>query len=36
MRERLFPLTDLLTPNLPELELLAGRELRTTELVRAG
>ena len=32
MRERLFPLATLLTPNLPELELLAGRELRDTRL----
>lgn len=32
LRERLFPLATLLTPNLPELELLAGRELRTTDL----
>ena len=34
LRSRLFPLVDLLTPNLPELELLAGRELRDTNLVR--
>ncbi|MDC0886697.1 bifunctional hydroxymethylpyrimidine kinase/phosphomethylpyrimidine kinase [Altererythrobacter sp.] len=33
MRSRLFTRASLLTPNLPELELLAGRELRTTELV---
>ncbi|ABC64143.1 bifunctional hydroxymethylpyrimidine kinase/phosphomethylpyrimidine kinase [Erythrobacter litoralis] len=34
MRERLFTKARLLTPNLPELELLAGKQLRTTELVR--
>ncbi|MDZ4307625.1 hydroxymethylpyrimidine/phosphomethylpyrimidine kinase [Allopontixanthobacter sp.] len=34
MRARLFPLATLLTPNLPELELLAGRELRTLELMQ--
>lgn len=32
IRERLFPLSTLLTPNLPELEFLMGRSLRTTEL----
>lgn len=34
MRARLFPLALLLTPNLPELELLAGRELRTLDLMQ--
>ncbi len=34
MQERLFPRATLLTPNLPELELLAGSELRDTHLVR--
>jgi len=34
MRSRLFPLATLLTPNLPELELLAGRQLRTLELMQ--
>ena len=33
MRARLFPLATVITPNLPELELLAGRELRDTDLV---
>ena len=33
MRERLFPLAMLVTPNLPELEHLAGRTLRDTEEV---
>ena len=33
MRARLFPRTTLLTPNLPELEHLAGRTLRTTQLM---
>ena len=36
MRTRLFPLAAMLTPNLPELELLAGRELRDTDLARAA
>lgn len=36
MRDQLFPLATLLTPNLPELELLAGRELRTLELMQAA
>jgi len=31
MRARLFPLAALITPNLPELEHLAGRPLPTTE-----
>ena len=31
MRARLFPLATLLTPNLPELEVLAGRELGDLE-----
>ncbi|GAA4043913.1 bifunctional hydroxymethylpyrimidine kinase/phosphomethylpyrimidine kinase [Parerythrobacter jejuensis] len=30
IRDQLFPLANLLTPNLPELELLAGLELRDT------
>ncbi len=30
MRNKLFPLATMLTPNLPELEWLAGRELRDT------
>lgn len=30
LRERLFPLATLITPNLPELEHLAGRSLRDT------
>lgn len=34
MRSVLFPLATLLTPNLPELELLAGRDLRTLELMQ--
>ena len=34
MREKLFTKARLLTPNLPELELLSGKELRTTEQVR--
>ena len=36
MRAELFPLATMLTPNLPELELLAGRELRDTHLARAA
>ena len=31
LRERLFPLATLVTPNLPELEHLAGRTLRNTD-----
>ncbi|WBY16547.1 bifunctional hydroxymethylpyrimidine kinase/phosphomethylpyrimidine kinase [Erythrobacteraceae bacterium WH01K] len=34
MRTRLFPLATMLTPNLPELELLSGRKLRDTSLAR--
>ena len=33
MRDRLFPRAALITPNLPELEHLAERNLRTTELM---
>ena len=36
MRELLFPRAALLTPNLPELEHLCGRTLRTTELMQHG
>lgn len=37
MRERLFPLTTLITPNLPELSALVGRSLTTTaEMVEAA
>ena len=37
MRERLFPLATLLTPNLPELEILAGRSLTDTgQIVEAS
>ena len=36
MKARLFPRAALLTPNLPELEHLAGRTLRDTGLVREG
>lgn len=31
MRERMFPLADLLTPNLPEAELFTGMEIRTRD-----
>ncbi len=31
LKERLFPLAALITPNLPEAEVLAGREVRTPE-----
>ncbi|MEL6876536.1 MAG: bifunctional hydroxymethylpyrimidine kinase/phosphomethylpyrimidine kinase [Pseudomonadota bacterium] len=31
MRERLFPLASVITPNLPELEALCGRSLSTSE-----
>ena len=34
LRERLFSRARVVTPNLPELEHLAGRTLRTTELMR--
>ena len=33
MRERLFPLATLITPNIPELEHLSGRTLRDTDQV---
>lgn len=36
MKARLFPLATLITPNLPELEYLAGRTLRTTALMQEG
>src|SRR3546814_15918311 len=37
LEDRLFPLATLITPNLPELELITECELRTTELMeRAG
>src|SRR3546814_13870717 len=37
LEDRLFPLETLITPNLPELELITECELRTTELMeRAG
>ena len=37
MREQLFPLATLLTPNLPELEILAGRSLTDTgQIVEAS
>jgi len=36
MKERLFPRALLVTPNLPELEHLAARNLRTTELVEGA
>lgn len=36
MQARLFPLATLLTPNLPELELLCGRQLRTLQLMQDG
>ncbi len=31
LKERLFPLAALITPNLPEAEVLAGRDIRTPE-----
>ncbi len=34
LRDTLFPRASLITPNLPELEHLAGRNLRTIELMR--
>lgn len=36
MRARLFPIAMLLTPNLPELEHLLGRTLRSSELMSEG
>ena len=36
MKARLFPLATLITPNLPELEHLCGRTLRTLDLMREG
>lgn len=36
LKDRLFPLATVLTPNLPELEFLCGRTLRTTELMQEG
>ncbi|MEP3050646.1 MAG: bifunctional hydroxymethylpyrimidine kinase/phosphomethylpyrimidine kinase [Erythrobacter sp.] len=33
MREKLFPKASIVTPNLPELEHLAGRNLRTTQMI---
>jgi hydroxymethylpyrimidine/phosphomethylpyrimidine kinase len=36
MKARLFPLATLITPNLPELEHLAGRTLRDTDEVTAA
>ncbi len=36
MRDRLFPLATLITPNLPELEILAGRSLGDSDAVIAA
>ena len=36
LREELFPLATLITPNLPELEILAGRTLSDTGRVAHG
>ncbi len=36
LRERLFPLAAVVTPNLPEAEALLGRELRSDEDIREG
>jgi hydroxymethylpyrimidine/phosphomethylpyrimidine kinase len=36
MKDRLFPIATILTPNLPELEHLAGRTLRDTDEITAA
>ena len=36
LKTRLFQLATVITPNLPELEFLCGRTLRTTELMQEG
>jgi hydroxymethylpyrimidine/phosphomethylpyrimidine kinase len=36
LKTRLFPLATVITPNLPELEFLCGRTLRTTALMQEG
>lgn len=36
LKSRLFPLATVITPNLPELEFLCGRTLRTTDLMQEG